>query len=344
MKTDELLFERPTELQASEPPEYRGLARDEVKLLVSTESGHTHTQFTELANQLREGDLLVVNRSATLSASLPAVGAAGQFIVNFSTNYGGGLWLVEPRRSTSEPGELSLEAGEVIAVGGHAARLVSQHPDLPRLWFLQTTPKLCDLMTKVGSPIRYGYVTNPYPLDAYQTLFGKIPGSAEMPSAGRPFTKRVIRSLRARGINIAGILLHTGVSSLEIESERVEEHPLYAEPFIVPSATAAAVNAARENGRRVIAVGTTVVRALESAWNGKVVAARKGFTRLMVHPGRSVQTVDGLITGLHDPLASHLAMLYAVAGKETVLDGYREAIDHGYLWHEFGDSHLLLRR
>lgn len=134
----------------------------------------------------------------------------------------------------------------------------------------------------------------------------------------------------------------TGVSSLEIETDAVEEHPLYAEPFTVPSATAAAINAARENGRRVIAIGTTVVRALESAWNGNKVEARKGFTRLMVHPDRGVHTVDGLLTGLHDPLASHLAMLYAVAGKEVVLDGYREAVANGYLWHEFGDSHLLL--
>lgn len=343
MKTNELLFERPDILQADRPPESRGLARDEVRLLVSSAVGHHHANFTELADYLAPGDLVVVNRSKTLPASLPAVGAFGSFIVNVSTNYGEGLWLVEPRLSASEPGPLQLEPGETIAVGGYPARLVAQHPDLPRLWFLQTGEKLCQLMQRIGTPIRYGYVNETYPLDAYQTIFGKIPGSAEMPSAGRPFSQRILRSLRERGVRLAGILLHTGVSSLEIESETVEEHPLYAEPFEVPQATARAVNEARHNNQRVIAVGTTVIRALESAWNGAEVRATKGFTRLMVHPQRGVHTVNGLITGLHDPLASHLAMLYAVAGKERVLDAYKEAVDNGYLWHEFGDSHLILR-
>lgn len=342
MKTNELLFERPSDLQASQPPESRGLARDEVRLLVSDSSGHQHARFTDLANYLKADDLLVVNRSGTLAASLPAVGASGSFIVNVSTNYGAGLWLVEPRLSASMPGQLDLAPGETIAVAGEQARLVSQHPELPRLWFLQTNEKLCALMQKAGSPIRYGYVNESYPLAAYQTIFGKIPGSAEMPSAGRPFSSRVVDSLRKRGVQIAGILLHTGVSSLEIETARVEDHPLYAEPFAVPQATAKAVNEARQQGQRVIAVGTTVVRALESAWNGSEVEAKKGFTLLMVHPQRGVHTVDGLITGLHDPLASHLAMLYAIAGKKRVLDGYQEAVKHGYLWHEFGDSHLLL--
>ena len=196
MKTNELFFERPDSLQASRPPERRGLARDEVRLLVSSSAGHKHAQFKELADYLEPNDLLVVNRSATLAASLPAVGALGSFIINVSTNYGGGLWLVEPRHSSSQPGPLPLEAGETVAVGGHAARLVAQHPELPRLWFLQASEKLCELMTKVGSPIRYGYVNEPYPLDAYQTIFGKIPGSAEMPSAGRPFTRRVLESLQ----------------------------------------------------------------------------------------------------------------------------------------------------
>lgn len=342
MKTNELFFERPDELQASLPPESRGLARDEVRLLVSTSDGHAHVQFKDLAAYLEPDDLLVVNRSATLAASLPAVGAIGSFIVNFSTNYGGGIWLVEPRKSSREPGPLALEAGETIAVGGHAARLVAPHPELTRLWFLQASHKLCDLMTKVGSPIRYGYVNESYPLDAYQTIFGKIPGSAEMPSAGRPFSQRVLDSLRSRGVKTAGILLHTGVSSLEIETTSVEEHPMYAEPYVVPYSTANAVNATRDRGGRVVAVGTTVVRALESAWDGAMVRPDKGFTKLMIHPKRGVHTVDGLITGLHDPLASHLAMLYAVAGRDLVLDGYREAVANEYLWHEFGDSHLIL--
>jgi S-adenosylmethionine:tRNA ribosyltransferase-isomerase len=342
MQRTELLFDRPAALQATAPPEARGLARDEVRLLVSRRDDHTHSTFNQLANFLEPGDLLVVNHSATLPASLPVRGALGNFIVNLSTNYGNGLWLAEPRWSSDHPGVLPLSAGERIEVAGVPVCLVAPYPGLPRLWFIQAQGDLCQAMGQAGSPIRYGYVPTSYPLAAYQTIFAKIPGSAEMPSAGRPFTPRLLQALRERGVQLAGITLHTGVSSLEVESEVVEEQPLYAEFFHVPAGTAAAVNAARRAKRRVIAVGTTVVRALESAWDGKQVCAARGFTRLYVHPGRGVYTVDGLISGLHDPLASHLAMLYAIAGSERIRSAYQTAVKHSYLWHEFGDSHLIL--
>jgi S-adenosylmethionine:tRNA ribosyltransferase-isomerase len=183
-----------------------------------------------------------------------------------------------------------------------------------------------------------------YPLAAYQTIFATTPGSAEMPSAAQPFTPRVVAALRAKKIEIAGITLHTGVSSLEVEVETVEDHPLYAEPYSVPLATANAINRARQDGRRVIAVGTTVIRALESAWDGAQIRPASGFTRVYVHPGRGVHTVDGLVTGLHDPVTSHLAMLYALASPDLIRSAYAEAVQKGYLWHEFGDSHLILGR
>lgn len=347
MKLEALYFDRPTELQATAPPEARGLTRDEIRLLVSSSAGHQHSTFTEIADFLAPGDLLVVNRSATLSASLPAIGAQGQMLLNLSTNYGDGVWLAEPRWSAHEPGPLPLEPGETVAIGDSVTgetnvHLLYPHPGLPRLWFVQTQADLCQTMAAHGMPIRYGYVEQPYPIDAYQTIFGKLPGSAEMPSAGRPFTRRVLRSLRDRGVQIAGLTLHTGVSSLEIEADEVEDQTMYAEPFHVPAATARAVNEAHAAGRRVVAVGTTVVRALEAAWDGQQVAAARGFTRLYIHPKRGVHTVNGLITGLHDPLASHLAMLYAVANEELIRDAYAEAVRAGYLWHEFGDSHLIL--
>jgi S-adenosylmethionine:tRNA ribosyltransferase-isomerase len=220
---------------------------------------------------------------------------------------------------------------------------VAPHPGLPRLWFFHVDGDLRQAMARSGEPIRYGYLEPPYPpLEAYQTLFARVPGSAEMPSAARPFTPRVVDALRARGIGLAEITLHTGVSSHEVEASEVEEQALYAEPFAVPERTAEAVTAARREGRPVIAVGTTVVRALESAWDGERVRAAAGFTRLLIHPGRPVRSVDGLLSGLHDPMASHLAMLYAIAPRERVREAYAEAVREGYLWHEFGDSHLLV--
>lgn len=349
MKKIELDFDRPRALQADGPPERRGLERDEVRLLVSTEKGHEHARFRDLPRFLAPGTLLVVNTSATLPASLPAWHAGlGPILANVSTRYGGGLYLVELRRSAAEPGPLPVEIGDVFEIAGLSARLVAPHPGLPRLWFVRVESGIGGMreaMARAGSPIRYGYLEAPYPpIEEYQTLFARDPGSAEMPSAGRPFTARVVDALRAKGVALAGITLHAGVSSHELEAEEVEDQVLYAEPFEVPEATAEAVTAARKEGRPVIAVGTTVVRALESAWQDGSVRPAAGFTRLMIHPGRPVQTVDGLITGLHDPLASHLAMLYAIAPKEMVRAGYAEAVREGYLWHEFGDSHLLLGR
>jgi S-adenosylmethionine:tRNA ribosyltransferase-isomerase len=340
----DLQFDRPADLQATAPAEERGLTRDGVRLLVSDDDDHTHARFRDLATVLEPGDLLVVNDSATLPASLPATGPPGQFLVNGCTDYGNGLWLVEPRWSESEPGPLSLSAGDRITVGGIHGHVVGEFPSIPRLVFVRFEGDVRAAMDAVGQPIRYGYVEEDYPLDTYQTYFAATPGSAEMPSAARAFTHRVVESLRTHGIGIATITLHTGVASLEVKSEQAEENPLYPEPFRVPNATARAVAATNARGQRVIAVGTTVVRALESAWdtNRERVVPTEGFTQLFVTPERGTRVVDGLLTGLHDPQTTHLAMLYAISSQKSVMNGYREAIDEAYLWHEFGDTHLLL--
>ncbi|HNB52238.1 MAG TPA: S-adenosylmethionine:tRNA ribosyltransferase-isomerase [Anaerolineales bacterium] len=360
MNRTDLLFHRPETLAATAPPETRGLARDEIRLMISTPVngtfGHQHGQFLDLPEYLHPGDLLVVNESATLPASLPAHGPQGAFLLNLSTHYGNHLWLTEPRWNSATPGNacpdvFPVRTGDMIevgnlAAGGLTARVIMPYPGLPRLWFVQFEGDVHAAMKQFGHPIVYGYIENPPGLDSYQTIFATTPGSAEMPSAARPFTRRVLDSLTARGVQIAPILLHTGVSSLEVETDIVEEHPLYPEPFWVPGDTARAVNAARAEGRRVIAIGTTVVRALESAWDAysQKVRSVSGFTRLYIHPQRGVHVVDGLLTGMHDPVTSHLAMLYAIAGKELIQDAYREALAQGYLWHEFGDSHLIVKR
>lgn len=346
MRRAELDFERPPELQAHGPPEQQGRERDDVRLLITTDHGHQHARFRDLPRFLDPGSVLVVNTSATLPASLPARHQRfGPLVVNVSTHYGGELHLAEPRASAAEPGPLPLEAGDALEIAGLPGRLVAPHPGLPRLWFVRVEGDLRAAMDRAGAPIRYGYLQPPFPpLAAYQTLFakGRATGSAEMPSAARPFTPRMVDGLRAKGIRFAEVTLHTGVSSHEVEADEVEDQVLYAEPFAVPSKAAATVNAARRDGRPVIAVGTTVVRALESAWDGEQVRPAAGFTRLYVHPGRPARSVDGLLTGLHDPLASHLAMLYALAPPPLVRAGYAEAVRERYLWHEFGDLHLLV--
>jgi S-adenosylmethionine:tRNA ribosyltransferase-isomerase len=344
MKSDVLLFDRPEHLQAAAPPESSGLNRDDVRLLVTTPDGNTHARFNDLPEFLKPGDLVVVNESATIPTSLPAEGSVGRFLLNLSTDYGNGLWLAEPRWSASEPGPLPLTEGETIRLPGLIGRLVSTYPGLERLWFVRIQGNVEATLAEHGAPVRYGYLDQDYPLEAYQTIFARVPGSAEMPSAARPFSQPVIDKLSARGVEIAAIVLHTGVSSLEVDSRVLEDQAMYPEPFEVSPETAKAVDDAKSEGRRVVAVGTTVVRALESAWNGEQVQPVSGFTRLYIHPGRGVHVVDGLLTGFHDPMASHLAMLYALAGEEMVRSAYAEAVEHRYLWHEFGDTNLILPR
>jgi S-adenosylmethionine:tRNA ribosyltransferase-isomerase len=206
---------------------------------------------------------------------------------------------------------------------------------------LQTPATVEEYLAGHGEPIRYGYVSYPWPLEAYQNVYATTPGSAEMASAGRPFTRALITRLVARGVLIAPITLHAGVSSPE------RHEPPFPECFEVPESTAQLINAAKGWGGRVIAVGTTVVRALETAARHSLdrdVRPSHGWTGLVIEPDRPIRAVDGLITGWHEPEASHLQMLEAIAGGHELLGRcYDEALRAGYLWHEFGDSHLILR-
>ena len=330
-------FTLPTELEAHAPPEARGLPRDGVRLLVSraADATVTHHGFTDLPGLLLPGDLLVVNNSRTLPAAVPA---GPDLTIHFSTARPDGSWLVEPRIPA---GKSSLPHGdqpppEVIALPG-GAELTLTGRATARLWSARLSVAVVPYLLRHGEPIRYSYAGQRWPLEAYQTVFGRLPGSAEMPSAARPFTPAVVTDLVARGVTFAPITLHCGVSSLE-----AGEDP-YPEQYDVPPATARLVNLTRQSGGRVIAVGTTVVRALETTALGAVpMAATAGWTSHVVTPETGLRVVDGLLTGLHEPRSSHLRMLAAFHREDLLGDCYDAALSNGYLWHEFGDVHLLL--
>ncbi|GAA2353064.1 S-adenosylmethionine:tRNA ribosyltransferase-isomerase [Dactylosporangium salmoneum] len=326
-------FELPARLEAHEPPEARGLARDEVRLLAGRPSGVSHHRFAELPALLRAGDVLVVNTSGTLAASVGVVGLPMR--LHFSTRLPDGRWAVEVRGRDLRP--LPGRAG-VLRLPGGASVTLEEPYTRGRLWTATVRAPLPvpDYLRRYGHPIRYPYVRREWPLSAYQTVFATVPGSAEMPSAARPFSERVVTRLVAAGVQFAPLLLHTGVASPE-----AHERP-YPEWFSVPAATARVVNDARAAGGRIVAVGTTAVRALESAVTDGTVTAREGFTDLVITPSRGVRVVDGLLTGFHEPRASHLDLLAAVAEPSTLRECYAEALRHGYLWHEFGDVNLLL--
>ncbi|MGW2915004.1 S-adenosylmethionine:tRNA ribosyltransferase-isomerase [Streptomyces asoensis] len=347
--------EVPGELSARVPAEQRGpgRGRDDVRLLVSRGTEAAHHAFRELPGLLRAGDLLVVNTSPTLAAAVDGRIGSTRVVVHFSTRGDDGRWAVELRdpdgRGTTRARAGGPAGTEVRLAGG--VRLTAQEPLSPgsgRLWWARVSPAgaVPGLLREYGRPIRYSYTERDQPLSVYQTVFA-LPspdgsGSAEMPSAARPFTAGLVAELAGRGVRFAPVTLHTGVASAEVHE------PPYPERFVVPQASARLINgvrggAGRPAAGRVIAVGTTAVRAVESAAGADgVVRARAGWTDLVVTPARGVRVVDGLLTGLHEPEASHLLMLEAVAGRAAVDRGYEAALDGRYLWHEFGDVHLLL--
>jgi S-adenosylmethionine:tRNA ribosyltransferase-isomerase len=343
--TPSTVFDLPAGAEAAAPPERRGLGRDGGRLLVARPSGLSHHRFRELPHVLVPGDLLVLNTSATLAAALDATDASGATVpVHVSTQLDDGTWVVELRRPDNSGPDLTRSRGEWIALPGAArVRLLEPYPaptaTSSRLWraLPDGVPFLAGYLAVHGRPIEYGYLHRRFPLADHQTVYAGEAGSAEMPSAGRPFTERMLVQLISRGVTIAPLLLHTGVSSPELHE------PPTPERFDVPAATADAVNAARAAGRRVIAVGTTVVRALETVADddGRVHAA-SGWTDLVIGPDRPVRVISGLLSGLHPPEATHLVMLEAVAGAPLVAEAYAAAIERGYLWHEFGDSMLFV--
>ena len=329
-------FVLPPELEAREPAETRGQSRADVRLLVTRGvDGHAaHARFTELGDFLKAGDLLVVNESATLPAALSARTDDGQSgTLHVSTRLPAELFIVEPRK-------LSVSAKSALRLaGGAVATLLARYRNSKRLWIasLDLTASYVDYLKRWGKPITYPYMARSWSIDMYQTVYAGEAGSAEMPSAGRPFTLELLAALQRKGVGIVRVVHHAGVASLE------RDEPPHEEYFAVPPKTAAAIAKTKVLGGRVIAVGTTVVRAVESATepDGTVYAAR-GWTDLLIGVQRPPRAIDALLTGFHEPRSTHLELLRAIAGNAHVGAAYRTALQHRYLWHEFGDSHLIL--
>ena len=356
-RSDTFDFALPPELEAHEPPEARGIVRDRIRLLVSDieRDAFAHTRFDSIGDYLDAGDVLVINTSGTMNAALDASRADGAALeLHLSTRLpAAGEWAVELRLRTPDGATQFRDgtAGEMLWLprGATATLLAPYGRTLTksgvRLWRARLSipgakpgPGPLEAYLRAhGRPIRYSYVPREWPSTAYQNVFALAPASAEMPSAGRGFSESLITRLVARGVQFAPLTLDTGVSSLD------DDEAPYAEHYAVPETTARVVNSARFGDSRVIAVGTTCVRALETVTDANgVTHAGEGWTDLVIAPPRNV-LVDGLLTGFHAPRASHLAMLEAIAGRRHLERAYAEALRGRYLWHEFGDAHLMLR-
>jgi S-adenosylmethionine:tRNA ribosyltransferase-isomerase len=365
-------FELPDALSAQEPPERRGLARDGVRLLaVDRGTGALrHGRFRDLPDLLRPGDCLVLNASRTLPASLPArlygpearprgeaPGSQGAPVeVRLARRLDGTTWSALLLDAFENP--RGAGPGDVLRFGaGLAAEVLGPeaNPRLVRVRFSRagaapvdsaasefSGSALVETLSRLGQPVRYWYAARPWALDWYQTVFAREPGSMEMPSAGRAFTWELLLALRRRGVHSAFLVLHAGLSSY-MDAEFDAAHPVAEEPYRISAGAAEAVNAAKDAGGRIVAVGTTAVRALESAADatGRI-RAGEGLATLRITADHRLRVADGLITGFHEPRASHLDLLKAFLPEGRLREVYAEALRERYLWHEFGDINLIV--
>jgi S-adenosylmethionine:tRNA ribosyltransferase-isomerase len=335
-------FALPDSLNAWAPPERRGLRRDQVRLLLLNRvtGEFEHGRFDQLGEYLKAGDLLVLNNSRTLPAVLQATGTDGVPVeIRLAHRLSDTQWRALLVSATA-PGA----GARLLLPEGLVATVAHQHPGEPlqEITFSRGGWALYDTIYRIGQPVRYEYLHEPWDLDYYQTVFASVPGSVEMPSAGRPFTWQMLFGLKQRGVGIAYLSLHAGLSYFLDENWPMD--PRYTpEEYHIPAETVRAIGQAKESGGRVIAVGTTVVRALESATQGgALLASGRGWADIFIDQQSPLQVVDGLLTGLHEPEASHLDLLSAFMAPTHLHAAYLDAVRQGYLWHEFGDMNLIL--
>ncbi|MBM7585153.1 S-adenosylmethionine:tRNA ribosyltransferase-isomerase [Bacillus pakistanensis] len=333
-------FQIPDELNAKKPKEILGKNREDVRLMVlnTDNGGSIHTHFNNITDFFEEGDLLVFNNSRTIPAVLDAKRRNQTLELRLSRKTTESCWEGILLGGLYQIGdELTFDqglSGRIIGVGSE--------PPLVKIEFSLKGSELLDHIYRIGQPIRYEYIDSPWPLESYQTAYASVPGSVEMPSAGRAFSWGIMNKLKEKGVQLSFLSLHAGLSYYGNDQwPTPTEHP---EEYIIPTETAELINQTKRKKKRIIAVGTTVVRALETVGReNPIMISKKGITNLYIDQSFSLKIVDGLLTGFHEPEASHLALLSAFVKKDKLLNAYREAIELGYYWHEFGDMNLIIR-
>jgi S-adenosylmethionine:tRNA ribosyltransferase-isomerase len=339
-------YELPDELIARVPPATRDAAR---LLIVGPGQELRDGAFPDFARLLEPGDVLVINETRVIPARLrgtrPGGGRAEVLLLSPNDrptfDYAAREWLALVR-----PGK-RLPVGARIAFGEAWAEVIAVLPDGPRIVRFPAETDLRALLDEHGELPLPPYVG---PGDAaraarYQTIFARVPGSVAAPTASLHFTADVLGAIRARGVTIAPLVLDVGIGTFRpMSGASIDEHVMHAERFDIPASTVAAIAAARAAGRRVVAAGTTVVRALEGSAqeHGGVVAGR-GTTRLFIAPGFAFRVVDALLTNFHLPQSTLLVLVAAFAGRERTLNAYRHAIAKQYRFFSFGDAMYVVR-
>jgi S-adenosylmethionine:tRNA ribosyltransferase-isomerase len=345
MKTDEMMYELPPELFAREPRELHGGDRGASKLLVMNRVTQKveHSMFPEIGDYLDTGDLIILNNTKTIKAQLFGWADEKKRVdVRLCVEKGDNMWqcLILPSQSV-EPGS-NLRFGN----GKLTGTVIEKRKELP-LWVVKFDVENRDILLKIldeiAVPIVPPYAKKRISIDHLQNVYAKIEGSAEMPTAGRHFTKELMKKLEKQGIKFAYVTLHTGLSSIAIGEATFEEHTMYEEKYSISQETADTINETRENGSQIVGCGTTTVRVLETvADNGGNVKPGGGYTDLYIYPGYTWKIIDVLITNFHPWRTSRIALAAAFTGKDLLMEGYNQAIERGYMFYDYGDSTLTL--
>lgn len=345
MKVTELDYEIPFRLAAGEPLEVTGKSRDSSRLLVMRRRSQEieHSRFYDLGKYLNAGDLLVLNNTRAMNSVLPGRIDTGAKIEAFlCTPQGDHTWNCQFIPSVTD-----VKVGQKVTFGNGElkAEVVGRHPEIGELWVIKFSPvdDFEGTANRIGRPVLSPYTKGIYGVDHYNTVYAAKPGSAETPSAGRHFTKELLQKLHDQGVKHVFVTLHTGLSSININEDKFEDHKMYEEPFEIDDQTASAINDVRDRGGRVVSVGTTVTRVLEtvSSNNGKVTPSA-GSTKLYIYPGYRWKIIDVLITNFHPPKSSRIALAASFTGKDLLMRGYQEAVAREYRFYEFGDSTLTI--
>lgn len=340
MRTSDFDYDLPIELIAQKPIE----PRDTSKLLVlDRNSGeHVHSQFEHIGEWLSPGDLLVVNRSRVIPARLSAqkVPSGGKVEILL-------LDRTSPRVWKAIVGGKGLNQGKRVQLkNGLGATVLEELAGAQRL--IQFDIALGKALEDIGQTPLPPYIHQPLEdPERYQTVYAKEPGSAAAPTAGLHFTRKLLSQLQKGGIQIAEVTLHIGLDTFApVQEDQPKKHHIHSEWCHLSNSSAKKINAAKEKGKRVVAVGTTSVRVLESAAihakRGEAVAPFEGRTELFILPGYAFQVVDAIITNFHLPRSSLLMLVSAFAGREQILACYGEAIEQKYRFYSFGDAMLIL--
>ena len=340
MKTSDFYYDLPQELIAQTPMEKRDGSRLMTLDRRTGETGHRH--FYDLPSLLRPGDCLIMNDSRVLPARLlgrrlPGGGACEVLLL---TDKGENVWecLVRPGRKlragarmTFGDGSLTAEVAEELADGNRLVRFAYEGIFLEVLERLGKMPLPPYIKEELQDQERY------------QTVYSKVLGSAAAPTAGLHFTPELLRELASKGVNLGYVTLHVGLGTFRpVKEEAIEDHDMHSEFCTVPPETAELINRTKAAGGRVICVGTTSCRTLES-WAGEDghMEARSGWTNIYLYPGSRFKVMDGLVTNFHLPESTLIMLVSAFAGREAVLAAYREAVKERYRFFSFGDAMFI---